>query len=145
MTRLSSTQDTSSSERTDILYGADNVINTELQFFSSSRKRIDTCMNYTRPLLAVSLEQIREALTAAKSRGIKIRYLTAITRDNLSSCKELLSVVDYPGHVEDIEGSFMINESQYLAPVVLFEKEKISLTDSMQYPTGNCRTTAAYI
>ena len=126
MTTLSSTQDTSSSERTDVLYGADNVINTELQFFSSSRKRIDTCMNYTRPLLAVSLEQIREAFTSAKSRGIKIRYLTAITHDNISSCKELVSFVDDLRHLRGIEASFMINESQYLAPVVVFEKEKIA-------------------
>ena len=126
MTTLSSTQDTSSSERTDVLYGADNVINTELQFFSSSRKRIDTCMNYTRPLLAVSLEQIREAFTSAKSRGIKIRYLTAITHDNISSCKELVSFVDDLRHLRGIEASFMISESQYLAPVVVFEKEKIA-------------------
>ena len=126
MTTLSSTQDTSSPERTDVLYGADNVINTELQFFSSSRKRIDTCMNYTRPLLAVSLEQIREAFTAAKSRGIKLRYLTAITHDNISSCKELMSFVNDLRHLEGIEASFMINESQYLAPVVVFEKEKIA-------------------
>ncbi|MGA7042840.1 MAG: ATP-binding protein [Nitrososphaeraceae archaeon] len=83
-------------------------------------------MNYTRPLLAVSLEQIREAFTSAKSRGIKIRYLTAITHDNISSCKELVSFVDDLRHLRGIEASFMINESQYLAPVVVFEKEKIA-------------------
>ena len=32
---------------TEVLYGIDNVMNTELQFFSKTRGRIDTCMNYT--------------------------------------------------------------------------------------------------
>ena len=48
-------------------------------------------------------------------------------------------------HLEGIEASFMINESQYLAPIVVFEKEKI--TSQIVYSTvqGNCRTTAACI
>jgi two-component system, OmpR family, sensor histidine kinase VicK len=104
----------------------DNVINTELQFFSNSKSRIDTCMNHTRPLLAISLKEIWKAFTNAKSRGVKLRYLTEITHDNISSCKELLSIVDELRHLDGVKGSFMISESQYLAPVVLFENEKVA-------------------
>ncbi|HZE77298.1 MAG TPA: HAMP domain-containing sensor histidine kinase [Nitrososphaeraceae archaeon] len=83
-------------------------------------------MNYTRPLLAISLKEIWNAFTDAKSRGVKLRYLTEITHDNISSCKKLLSVVDELRHLDGVKGSFMINELQYLAPVILFENEKIS-------------------
>jgi hypothetical protein len=37
-------------------------------------------MNYTRPPLAITIESIRAAFVDAKKRGIKLRYLTEITR-----------------------------------------------------------------
>ena len=33
--------------KTQVLYGINNVINAELQFFSKTTGKIDTCMNYT--------------------------------------------------------------------------------------------------
>jgi two-component system, OmpR family, sensor histidine kinase VicK len=119
----SSTLDKSISKSTKILYGTDNVINGELHFFSNSKSRIDTCMNSTRPLLAISLKEIWNAFTDAKGRGVKLRYLTEITHDNISSCKKLLSVVDELRHLDGVKGSFMISELQYLAPVVLLDNE----------------------
>ena len=59
---------TSSERTTKLVYGIDNVINTEVQFFSNASKRIDTCMNYTRPELAIVLEPIRKAFLDAKGR-----------------------------------------------------------------------------
>jgi hypothetical protein len=54
------------------LYGIDNVINTELELFYKTKERIDSCMNYTRPQLAIELGPIKNALIDAKSRGIKV-------------------------------------------------------------------------
>ena len=59
-------------EEIKIFHGVENVINTEVQFFSSSKKSIDTCMNYTRPQLAIILEPIRNAFVDAKNRGVNI-------------------------------------------------------------------------
>jgi two-component system, OmpR family, sensor histidine kinase VicK len=83
-------------------------------------------MNYTRPPLAITIEPIRSAFVDAKKRGIKSRYLTEITKDNISFCKELLSLVDDMRHLDGIKGNFMVSESEYLAPIVLFEKGKIA-------------------
>src|SRR5919197_5196705 len=111
---------------TQVLYGIDNVINTELQFFSKTRGRIDTCMNYTRPPLAIEIDTIKKAFVDAKNRGIKLRYLTEITSENIIYCKELISIVDELRHLEGIKGNFMLSETQYLSPVVFFEKEKVA-------------------
>ena len=70
------------------MYGVDNVIDAELEFFANSKKRIDTCMNHTRPSLAVMLEPIKKAFLDAKGRAVKLRYLTEITHDNIAACKE---------------------------------------------------------
>jgi hypothetical protein len=44
------------SERTEILHGEQNVMRIESQFFSNSDQNIDTCMKYTRPALAITIE-----------------------------------------------------------------------------------------
>ncbi|MFL6326847.1 MAG: ATP-binding protein [Nitrososphaeraceae archaeon] len=116
----------SDNERTSVLYGAENVINIELQLFSNSQKRIDTCMNYTRPQLAIALDPIRNSFIDAKNRGIKLRYLTEITSENISYCKGLRSMVDELRHLDGIKGNFMLSESEYVSPVVSTEKGKVA-------------------
>ena len=108
------------------MYGVANVIDAELEFFANSKKRIDTCMNYTRPSLAVILEPIKKAFLDAKDRSVKLRYLTEITHDNIAACKELMTIVDELRHLDGIKGNFMVSETEYLAPVILFEKGKIA-------------------
>jgi signal transduction histidine kinase len=113
-------------EKIKIFHGIENVINTELQFFSNANNRIDTCMNYTRPQLAIALDPIRNAFVQAKNRGVRLRYLTEITTENISDCKDLLSTVSELRHLDGIRGNFMISESEYLAPAVLLEKGKVA-------------------
>jgi two-component system, OmpR family, sensor histidine kinase VicK len=120
-TSSSNTQNT-----TRLIEGIDNVLNTELRFFSNARKRIDTCMNYTRPELAIALEQTNNAFLDAKGKSVVLRYITEITKDNMAYCKELMTMVDELRHLEGIKGNFMLSETEYLAPIILFEKGKIA-------------------
>ena len=108
------------------MYRVDNVIDAELEFFANSQKGIDTYMNYTRPSLVVILEPIKKAFHDAKGRGVKLRYLTEITHDNIAACKELMTIVDELRHLDGIKGNFMVSEIEYLAPIILFEKGKIA-------------------
>jgi two-component system, OmpR family, sensor histidine kinase VicK len=111
---------------TRLIEGIDNVLNAELQFFSNARKRIDTCMNYTRPEVAIMLEKIKKAFLDAKGRSVVLRYITEITKDNMSYCKQLMTIVDELKHLEGVKGNFMLSEREYLAPIILFEKGKIA-------------------
>ena len=111
-------------ERTEVIHGSERVIGTELDFFSEAKNRIDTCMDYTRPQLAVGIEPIRKSFVEAKSKGVQLRYLTEITNDNLSSCKEIMKIVDELRHLDGTKGNFMISESEYLAPITSDEKRK---------------------
>ena len=83
-------------------------------------------MNNTRPPLAVTIDPIRGAFSDAKKRGVKLRYLTEISKENASFCKELIPLVDEMRHLDGIKGNFMLSESEYLAPIILFEKGKIA-------------------
>jgi hypothetical protein len=58
------------------------VVNAELQFFSKTRGRIDTCMIYTRPPLAIEIDTIKKAFVDGKRRSVRLRYLTEIKRQS---------------------------------------------------------------
>src|SRR5919198_6500368 len=112
------------SERTEVLHGGQNVVDTVLRFTSKAKSRIDACVDYTRPSLAIQIEQLRKAFIDAKSRGVKLRYVTEITEDNVGYCKELLKMVDELRHIEGIKGNFYISETEYIAPATFHEKGK---------------------
>jgi two-component system, OmpR family, sensor histidine kinase VicK len=103
------------SEKTEIVYGTSNVLNTEIQFFSNARLKVDTCMDYTRPSLALGIESIRKSFLDAKGRDVKLRYITEITTENIPYCKELMKIADVR-HLDGIKGNFMVSEKEYLAP-----------------------------
>ena len=99
--------------RPELIQGTQNVVDAEVQFFSKAQTRVDTYMNYTRPPLAIELDPIRKAFLQSKDRGIYLRYITEITKENLSYCKELMRIVDELRHLEAIQGNFMVSESEY--------------------------------
>jgi hypothetical protein len=88
-----SKQDQEETSTTKIIYGVETVIDTVLQLFYKTNRRFDACVDYTRPSLAAEILVLREAFLDAKKRGVRIRYLTEITKSNISYCKQLLTMV----------------------------------------------------
>jgi two-component system, OmpR family, sensor histidine kinase VicK len=111
-------------ERTEVLHGQQNVVNTVLRFAYKAESRIDACIDYTRPSLAIGIEQVKKAFLAAKSRGVELRYVTEVTEDNVRYCKELLKMVNELRHIEGIKGNFYVSEIEYIAPATIHEKGK---------------------
>jgi two-component system, OmpR family, sensor histidine kinase VicK len=111
-------------ERTEVLHGQQNVVNTVLRFAYKAESRIDACIDYTRPSLAIGIEQVKKAFLAAKSRGVELRYVTEVTEDNVGYCKELLKMVNELRHIEGIKGNFYVSEIEYIAPATIHEKGK---------------------
>jgi len=126
LTPNSTAKPTKTGTTTKVIRGTSKVVDTEVDFFSKARNNADTYMNYTRPPLAVGLEPIKKAFHDAKARGVHLRYLTEITKDNLIYCKELMQIVHDLRHLDGIKGNFMISESEYVAPLILFEHRKVA-------------------
>ena len=84
-------------------------------------------MTYTRPSLAVSIKQIRDAFLSAKRRGVRLRYITEINHQNFEDCKVLLGIVDELRHLDGVKTNFMISEMEYLAPLIQEKSEAIAL------------------
>jgi two-component system sensor histidine kinase VicK len=111
-------------EFTQVFHGVDVVMNTILQFLHQTEGRIDACVDYTRPSLAIDILVLKKAFLAAKYRGVKLRYITEITRDNIIYCKQLMTMVDELRHLDAIKGNFYVSETGYLAPATFHEAGK---------------------
>jgi two-component system, OmpR family, sensor histidine kinase VicK len=111
-------------EFTRVYYGGETVIDTVLQFLKKSNNIIYACVDQTRPSLTIDIVKLRKAFLDVKKRGVKLLYVTEITKDNLSYCKQLLTLVDELKHLDGIKGNFYISESGYLAPATFHEKGK---------------------
>jgi two-component system, OmpR family, sensor histidine kinase VicK len=111
-------------EFTRVYSGGETVIDTILQFLNKSNDIIYACVDQTRPSLTIDIALLKEAFLDAKRRGVKLFYITEITRDNLSYCKQLITMVDELRHLDGIKGNFYISETGYLAPATFHEKGK---------------------
>jgi two-component system, OmpR family, sensor histidine kinase VicK len=113
-------------EKTDVYYNPYNVINTVIDFVDKANERIDACVDYTRPSLLFDIEVLKKTFIDAKKRGIKLRYVTEITSENMSYCKELISTinVDELRHLDGIKSNFYVSEKEYVSPATIHEKGK---------------------
>jgi signal transduction histidine kinase len=118
------TTTTGSLEKTEIFHGTDNVIAAIIQFSSRTKSRIEACVDNTRPSLAIRIEQLKKSFMNAKNRGVRLRCITEINKENISYCKELLEIVNELRHLDGIKGNFYLSESEYLAPATFHEKGK---------------------
>jgi hypothetical protein len=46
-----------------------------------------------------------------KSRGVRIRFISEITKDNISFCKGLMKMVDLR-HLDDVKGNFGVRDNR---------------------------------
>jgi two-component system, OmpR family, sensor histidine kinase VicK len=109
---------------TQIIQGSDKVVTGLVEFIQKAHT-INVCIDNTQPLLVREFKQIRDAFIDAKRRGVTIKYITEITKNNVSYCKELMSVVELR-HLDGIKGNFYVTEQEYVAPSSFREEEKFS-------------------
>jgi two-component system, OmpR family, sensor histidine kinase VicK len=110
-------------ERTEVLSGEQNVMDTILHFLSIS-DRIDSCGDYKAPSLIIEVEAYKKLLLDLKANGIKLRYITDITKDNIQYCKELLKFAKEIRHLDGIRANFSVSETEYMASVTLQEEQQ---------------------
>ena len=113
-------------EKSELIYGQENVVATLLQILSRAKNMVDICADFRAPSISIEVEPYNRALLNLKSRGVRFRQITEITKDNLSFSKELMKVADIR-HIDGAKANFMTSENEYLAPVILFKKEKVTL------------------
>jgi two-component system sensor histidine kinase VicK len=113
---------TNSYERTEILYGEEKVTNATVQFLSKA-DRIDSCADHRAPSQAIGVESYKKLLFDLKSRGVKIRYITEITKENIQYCKEMTKFAEEVRHIDGLKANFSVSETEYIATTAAQQEE----------------------
>jgi hypothetical protein len=79
-------------------------LNITLEAFSLIKEKLDICTDYKGPSLFLTVESIWKGYNELKSRGVKLRFIAEITKDNIAFCKELMKVAEMR-HLDGIKGS----------------------------------------
>jgi two-component system, OmpR family, sensor histidine kinase VicK len=113
-----------SSERTEILDGPENVLARVLERLSLTKERVDLCGDSTGPALIIANETLKKAYVEAAFRGVKIRNICEITKDNISYCKEFMKFSELR-HLDDVVGSFGIGDNMDYIGIAKLQSQDI--------------------
>jgi two-component system sensor histidine kinase VicK len=101
-----------SNEKTEIIEGMENIVQTAIQYHNLTKDRLYQCNDHTGPELIMTNKIMKESYNNLKKRGIKLRFITEITKDNIHYAKELRKVVELK-HLDNVRGNFAVTESHY--------------------------------
>jgi two-component system sensor histidine kinase VicK len=109
-------------ETTEIIHGAENILNRALAPLYNIEEQLDGCFDHTGPAIQVTVEHSWKAINDLAKRGVRMRYLTEIRKDNIDYCKEMMRVGIELRHIEGVRGNFGIADKiEYLS--ILLQEE----------------------
>jgi signal transduction histidine kinase len=111
-------------ERTQVLDGVEHANNSIFQFLSNTKSRISVCSDSTGPSVSVGVELYNRATIDLKNRGVKVKLVTEINKENIHYCKDLMKMIDELRHLDGVKGNFAVSETEYLATAAALEEAK---------------------
>jgi len=111
-------------EKTEVLYGVDNATNALIRIASDANTTLYACIDSSGPPVDMKeIEPIRNAILDAKNRGVKLRYVTEITKDNIHYWKESMKIIDELRHLEGVKGNFATNGIEHIS-IAMLQQDK---------------------
>jgi signal transduction histidine kinase len=94
-------------EKTEVIYGAENVFNRAMQGIPLAKETMDLCGEGDGPSTIVANKPILERYIEASKRGVRIRQITEITKNNILDCKKLMKWMELR-HLDGLHGYFVV-------------------------------------
>jgi len=95
-----------------VLYDELEIIQAIQQFQAGTKKFWVACVDSTLPQFSVG--KVKQGYLDAKKRGVRIMYITEITKGNLQYCREIEKFAELR-HLDGVRGNFAISETEYVA------------------------------
>ncbi len=100
--------------KTIVLTNEKEIVKAIVEFQKNTRKIWYACVDSTLPSFSVG--RVKEGYVAAKKRGVKIRYITEITKDNMAYCMEIMNFAELR-HLDGVKGNFAVSDTEYMSGV----------------------------
>ncbi|MBV9176412.1 MAG: hypothetical protein JO297_05190 [Nitrososphaeraceae archaeon] len=106
-------------ERTEVLYNQDEIVRRTVEQCNTIKFTMDSCTDVNGPsILVIPNHPVTNAIIDMKNRGVKIRFITEITHDNIQYCKELMKIAEVR-HLDEVKGNFGVGGDQMMRLIYL--------------------------
>ena len=92
----------------------DTAVSYGIRFLENDSERMDICVDKNGPSIIIKSDIYKSNYVKAKNRGVKFRFITEITKDNIQYCKKLGEFVSELRHLDGMKGSVCVNNSEFL-------------------------------
>ena len=97
-------------EATNVIYDSDRIIQRAVDTFYSLKHGCDVCVDAEgSSMFVIPGHAVTKGFLDMKRRGIRLRFITEITKENLSNCKDLMKVVELK-HLDEVKGNFGVGD-----------------------------------
>ncbi len=131
-------QDNLPNEKTEVIYGSQNIIRINNELWSEITHYLDICADKNvASFYTIPNHPITVAFRQFKERGIKVRVITEITKDNIPDCKEIMKWCELR-HMDEIKGNFGIGDG-------LHYRASAKSNEAAPPPLLICSTVRAFV
>ncbi|CAN5456910.1 hypothetical protein BH18THE2_BH18THE2_21180 [soil metagenome] len=128
-------------EKIEVLSGTENIVKRTLADLPRIKETFDNCTDFTGPSVFFETP-IWPEYVKMRDRGIKLSFITEITKDNIHYCKELRKVTNLR-HLDGVRGNFGIADKkdyggaagilEALVPTQLIRSNVKAFVEQQQY------------
>jgi two-component system, OmpR family, sensor histidine kinase VicK len=94
-------------ESTQVISGAENVLKVALRGLSLIKQTYDLCGDRNGPSVLTSCEPLFKKIIELRERGVKIRFIAEITKENISECRKMMELSEVR-HLDGLKGYLSI-------------------------------------
>lgn len=94
-----------------------------LQTMSNVQKEALVCADANSAAFSMGVAPIKKGYSDFKRRGVRIRFITEITSENLQYVKDLMNYAEVR-HMDTVKGNMRVSETEYVATATLEEDAK---------------------
>src|SRR5919112_2861456 len=116
-----------SNEKTEVFHGEENAMKILLQTMSNVQKEAVVCADANSAAFSMGVAPIKNGYIDFKRRGVKIRFITEITLQNVQYVKELMNYAEVR-HMDTVKGNMAVSETEYVATATLEGAKPITQT-----------------
>ena len=109
-------------ERTEVWHGIENIVKKSGEVLSSAKISSDYCHDSTSAATLTTTRQFLDMIIQLNRRGVRQRFITDITNENITHCKELAKYVELR-HLNGTKGNFgIVDGREYGAAANIYQK-----------------------
>jgi len=99
-------------EKTEVLCNPDEIVRRTIEQCNSLKFTMDSCTDVNGPsMLVIPNHPVTNACIDVKNRGVKMRFITEITKDNIKYCRQLMKIAEIR-HLDKVKGNFGVGDKR---------------------------------